>query len=96
MECSSSGVRETTYTDDNCRGTVVTMEDYGGCEADGPRSTGSVCVGSMPSMRAYESPGCTGNSYTGAYPFGTACTSLVLFLQPVPLTFACGDSFESN
>jgi hypothetical protein len=95
MECTASQLVMTSFTDSNCVGTVVT-QDYGGCEADAPGSWTITCAGNTPSYQYFEGAGCTGNSYTGAYPFGTACASKVLFLQPVPLTFACGDSFESN
>jgi hypothetical protein len=69
------------YSDYTCQSTIGSLV-YEACDDDYPGSSDVVCVGTMPSMRVYESPGCGGGAYyTGAWPFGSSCFTEVLFLQ---------------
>jgi hypothetical protein len=71
----------TVYSDYTCQSTIGSLV-YEACDDDYPGSSDVVCVGTMPSMRVYESPGCGGGAYyTGAWPFGSSCFTEVLFLQ---------------
>jgi hypothetical protein len=86
----------TVYSDSTCQSTASASgftfqpQVYDVCDDDYPGSGDVVCVGSMPSMRFYESPGCGGGaSYTGAWPFGSSCFTQVLFLLRL-LPCVCG------